>query len=106
MQIELEKIEPLNRRDIKDSSLEGLTASAKDIIRSSLSPATLKAYKAAWKIFSKFCTDHNRTALGCDVQTLILFLTDQIERGKAPQTLQKHIAAIKYVHDLQGYHVD
>ena len=75
---------------------------AKMLFNSALSDATKKAYEASWADFKNFCEAHQKNALGCDVATLVMYLTDQSQKQKSPQTIQKRLAAIKFVHEIKG----
>ena len=93
---------PFSDKLKKNSELEYLNMSAQAYFMESLSPATRKAYATDWRCFLEFCEIHGYTALGCDTAILTLFLTQQAEIGKAPQTLQRRLAAIKFMHELSG----
>lgn len=79
-----------------------MTEHAKMLFESALSPATKKAYEASWADFMRFCENHEKNALGCDVSTLVMYLTDQSQKQKSSQTIQKRLAAIKFVHEIKG----
>jgi len=84
------------------SDCSHMTEHAKMLFESALSPATKKAYEASWADFVEFCENHEKNALGCDVSTLVMYLTDQSQKQKSSQTLQKRLAAIKFVHEIKG----
>lgn len=90
-----EKIEPSQK-------ITSLRESAQDLLAHSLSYATRKAYATDWKVFLEFCEEHQFKALGANTEQIILFLTWQAQLGKAPQTLQRRLASIKFMHDLSG----
>ena len=84
------------------AELKNVQEHAKILFQNAVSPATQKAYQASWIDFQNFCETHQKNALGCDVATLIMYLTDQSQKQKSPQTIQKRLAAIKFIHEIKG----
>lgn len=68
----------------------------------SLSPATRKAYKADWQVFSTWCNAQNRPLMPSTVDTIADFISSQASEGIKPATLVRRIAAIRYAHEAKG----
>jgi len=64
------------------------------------SPATLRAYATAWRLFTAWCIAHAVDALPATPHTLTLFLADCADR---PATLRRKLAAIAVMHRAAGY---
>lgn len=75
---------------------------AKNYARASKSDSTLKTYKAAWSVFTGWCSLNGLTSMPSTPDVIVAYVADQAERVK-PQTLRKHLAAISQAHKLAGH---
>lgn len=75
---------------------------AKEYARQSKSPATLRAYKAIWRIFTAWCEARELSPLPASPETVVAYIADQADHIK-PVTLKKHLAAVSSIHKLRGY---
>jgi len=78
-----------------------LIEKAKEYARQSKSPATLRAYRAIWKIFTAWCEARELSPLPASPETVVAYIADQADRLR-PQTVKKHVAAISAIHKLRG----
>lgn len=75
---------------------------ALDYLRAQLAPATLRAYQSDFAIFCDWCDQHQLDRVPATPQTLILFLASQAAAGVAAVTLERRMAAIRYLHQLKN----
>lgn len=75
---------------------------AKEYARQSKSPATLRAYKAIWRIFTAWCEARELSPLPASPETVVAYIADQADRVR-PITLKKHMAAVSSIHKLRGF---
>jgi hypothetical protein len=79
--------------------LPAATCPAAAYARSSLAPATLRAYQAGWQAFSEWCQLSGRTALPAAAETVADHLASLATTlGRA--SLTKRLAAIGQYHRL------
>lgn len=89
------------------SSLSPITdIQTQSILQNALSDSTKKAYATDWQIFSDFCLEKNLVSLPASQQTIIAFLTEQSQAQKALQTIRRRLAAIKFIHNIQGHDIN
>lgn len=84
----------------------GLPAEAAEIVkdyqRASKAEATVRAYKAAGKVFERWCAMYGFRPVPARPEAVAGFIVAQAEEGCAASTLGKRLAAIKYAHKLAG----
>ena len=80
------------------ATLERAQVSAARYRRASRSDATWRAYASDWRIFEAWCADRSLEALPASADTLVAFLAAEADRGRAPSTLRRRIAAVRLVH--------
>ena len=80
------------------AALERARESARRYGLASHGDATWRAYASDFRIFETWCREHGLEALPATPDTLAAFLADEADRGRAPSTLQRRIAAIRLAH--------
>jgi site-specific recombinase XerD len=86
------------RPNLPTASLEAAQAAAETYARASRSAATWRAYESDWRVFSEWCRAVDRPALPATSSTIALFLAAEAQRGLAPSTLGRRLAAIRLMH--------
>jgi integrase len=71
---------------------------ARRYVQGARAKSTRRAYTSDWKIFKAWCAQVDLVALPAEPSTVALFLAAEAERGKAPSTLQRRVAAIRLKH--------
>lgn len=61
-----------------------------------LAPATTLSYDRDWRVFEAWCRAAKRSALPASPDTVELYTTDLIGRGRKVTTLARHVAGIQY----------
>ncbi|SPL88390.1 putative integrase/recombinase [[Actinomadura] parvosata subsp. kistnae] len=61
---------------------------------------TRRSYTAGWSRFGDWCTAAGRTALPCTAETLAEFVSAMADRGDAPASLRRMMAAVRSLHRL------
>jgi integrase len=64
---------------------------------------TTRAYRADWADWTTWCSDRDLVALPAAPETVALYLTDLIGRGRKPATLARRLVAIAKAHELAGH---
>lgn len=82
--------------------LDDLAQEAQGYVEQARSPATLRAYDAAWRSFVSWCTAHHLGALPADPKTVGLYITSSA-KTRRPATINKHLAAIRLRHEVSGH---
>ena len=91
----------------QENSLESQEYSdIQKLLSNALSQSTKKAYMTDWNIFKDFCIENFYSILPTNQETLIAFLTSQAVQNKATQTIRRRLAAIKFIHNLQGFEIN
>ena len=80
------------------AALSGLSDSALAYIKKARADNTWTAYESDWEIFAAWCRHHGRTPLPADGATVADFLAAERDRGMAPSTVGRRVAAIRLVH--------
>lgn len=75
---------------------------AKEYARASKADSTLRTYKAAWSVFTAWCSSRALPSIPSTPDVVVGYIADQAERLK-PQTIRKHLAAISQLHKLAGH---
>lgn len=84
--------------ELKESHVEAVVAAAVD----SHSPATRRAYDAAWRQFADWCREEGYDAFPADSQTVAAYLTQRADLGATFSTLKVDRAGIRYHHETRG----
>ena len=74
---------------------------AENFIRAAKAANTVKAYRADWRSFERFCTDREQCSLPASPATVAAYAADCASRLKA-NTIERHLAAISQAHQLAG----
>ena len=86
--------------DLKSLELETL-----DNLKKSKASNTLRAYKADYKDFAKFCLKHGFKSMPTDPKFVSLYLTHLSQSSKF-STLKRRLASISVIHKLSGHYID
>jgi len=86
--------------DVKSLELETLKN-----LKSSKSSNTLRAYKADYKDFARFCIKHGFKSMPTDPKVVCLYLTHLSQTSKF-STLKRRLASLSVVHKLSGHYID
>jgi len=86
--------------DVKSLELETLKN-----LKSSKANNTLRAYKADYKDFAKFCIKHGFKSMPTDPKIVSLYLTHLSQSSKF-STLKRRLASISVIHKLSGHYID
>ena len=92
-----------DRRPALGAGRVELSAQALDYARRSKSEATIRAYRADWGDFDRWCAERRAVSLPASPDTLCEYLAEGAERLR-PSTLQRRLAAIALAHDSAGVH--
>lgn len=65
-------------------------------------PATLKAVRADWGVFTTWCTNTEVWGLPIEPKHLVQFLNDQVVLGKKRSTINRYVATLKLIHKAAG----
>ena len=86
--------------DVKSLELETLKN-----LKSSKALNTLRAYKADYKDFTRFCIKHGFKSMPTDPKVLSLYLTHLSQTSKF-STLKRRLASISVIHRISGHYID
>lgn len=86
--------------DVKSLELETLNN-----LKSSKASNTLRAYKADYKDFSKFCFKNGLKPMPSEPKVISLYLTYSSQTCKF-STLKRRLASISVIHKLSGHYID
>lgn len=75
---------------------------ARQFLKLAKAANTLRAYRADWNSFERWCADAGIEPLPADAATLALYLTEQA-RNKKVSTLTRRMTAIRQAHQVSGY---
>lgn len=89
---------PVERGQIARADLED---EARDYIRASRSPNTIRAYASDWAHFSAWCSDNHVSSLPAQPTTVALYLTD-LARTAKPATIRRRLSSISVAHKAAG----
>ncbi len=85
-----------------ETSVATFTAKAKEFVRHSLAPNTLRAYASDWRDFNNWCQSNGRVALPALPETVSLYLSGLADHAKV-STLTRRISAISQAHQAAGF---
>jgi integrase len=74
----------------------------KEYKNAGLAPRTISSYEADWRVFTRWCEVCGRTSLPASPDTVELYVTDLLHRGRAVTTVERHAISIQYKHRLAG----
>jgi len=86
--------------DVKNLELETLKN-----LKSSKASNTLRAYKADYKDFARFCIKHGFKSMPTEPKILSLYLTHLSQTSKF-STLKRRLASISVIHRISGHYID
>jgi len=86
--------------DVKSLELETLKN-----LKSSKASNTLRAYKADYKDFARFCIKHGFKSMPTEPKIISLYLTHLSQTSKF-STLKRRLASISVIHRLSGHYID
>jgi len=86
--------------DVKSLELETLKN-----LQSSKALNTLRAYKADYKDFARFCIKHGFKSMPTEPKVLSLYLTHLSQTFKF-STLKRRLASISVIHRISGHYID
>jgi len=86
--------------DVKNLELETLKN-----LKSSKAINTLRAYKADYKDFTRFCIKHGFKSMPTEPKILSLYLTHLSQTSKF-STLKRRLASISVIHRISGHYID
>lgn len=84
--------------ELKESHAEAIVSAAVE----SHSPATRRAYEAAWRHFAEWCAEEGYEDFPATPQTVAAYLTQRADDGRTFATLKVDRAGIRYYHQLRG----
>jgi hypothetical protein len=61
-----------------------------------LAPQSIVGYNYEWRLFERWCREHQRCALPASRDTVTLFLADNLRRGLKVSTARRRLHAIAY----------
>ena len=86
--------------DVKNLELETLKN-----LKNSKASNTLRAYKADYKDFARFCIKHGFKSMPTEPKIISLYLTHLSQTSKF-STLKRRLASISVIHKLSGHYID
>ncbi|MXX90224.1 MAG: tyrosine-type recombinase/integrase [Boseongicola sp. SB0665_bin_10] len=72
-------------------------------IRDSKAPATVRAYRVAWRKWEGWAAEHGAAAIPAQPDAVALFLASRAESGLSVSSLRLAVAAIAAAHDTAGH---
>ncbi|MHB1542569.1 MAG: tyrosine-type recombinase/integrase [Steroidobacteraceae bacterium] len=79
-------------------SLEQAREAAAAYARGSRAASTWRAYEADWRNFESWCRQMKLSPLPATPETVALYLSAEGQRGRAPSTFGRRLAAIRLIH--------
>ena len=86
------------QQELKPAHVDAVVSAAVE----SHSPATRRAYEAAWKQFTAWCQREEYRALPADSETVAAYLVQRAQEGRSISTLKVDRAGIRYYHEGRG----
>jgi site-specific recombinase XerD len=99
----LTQLKDLKQNYLASHLLEQEAQAAQQFAAAQHAPATIRAYLSDSRIFMQWCEARNLSALPALAGTVAVFMATQAEQKVKPNTLSRRIAAIRYLHNLNGY---
>lgn len=91
------------RHLFEDVEIERLQTIRTYLSRAVLAENTITSYRYDWSMFSAFCEGINRPPLPSTPDTLGLYLTHILDRGKTIKTARRRVCAIEHYHREAGH---
>jgi hypothetical protein len=76
---------------------------AKDYARAARAASTRRVYESDWRHFAARCTERGMAALPAAAPTVAVYLGTEADRGLAPPTVGRKLAAIGWMHRAFGH---
>lgn len=73
---------------------KGIPSVSVDLMIASLSNNTIKQYNTSFKLWWQFCSLHNIDIFSESVNSVVIFLTEQFEKGASYSTINTHRSAL------------
>ncbi len=83
------------------SPLAEIADQAAEFARQSRAKNTLRAYRADWEHFSRWCQAHGQVALPATPETVALYVTDLAATHKTA-TITRRVSAVSQAHQIAG----
>lgn len=83
---------------LPSTALADAAAAADTFATASRAASTWRAYESDWRIFTVWCQGVDLSALPATPTTVAMFLAAEAQRGTAPSTLNRRLAAIRLMH--------
>jgi site-specific recombinase XerD len=83
---------------LPSTPLQEAAAAADTFATASRAASTWRAYDSDWRIFNGWCLGVDLWALPAAATTVAMFLAAEAQRGTAPSTLNRRLAAIRLMH--------
>lgn len=87
-------------------SLQALYIEQAKISRAMLATATRTGYAFDLRAFRRWCGEHGLDALPSTSETVALFVTDLLAKGKKTSTVRRLLAGIVHAHRAEGHALD
>lgn len=85
-----------------DTDVQSLMDKARSLASQSKSPATVRAYRSAWRQFENWCHDKGTHPLPATPELVAVYVADRGDHLSVA-TLEKHLAAISQIHKMGGH---
>ena len=92
--------EPVGREELE---LAGAGSAARAYAEASRSPATHRAYRAAWRAFSLWCSGRGARLLPASPHLTAAYAAHLAQLGRRPSTVEQALAAISVAHQAAGH---
>src|SRR5262245_496955 len=84
-------------------SLDSLIEETLRLARCIHATRTINGYTSDWRLFVTWCEQNVRSAFPATSETVALYVTDFLCRGRRIKTMRRHLCAIMYHHREAGY---
>jgi integrase len=85
------------------AELQTLYLEADRLRRAQMSPATLHDYEHDWRNFTAWCERWRRNPLPASGETVSLYVTDLLLRGKKVSTVKRYASGVAFQHRSRGH---
>jgi integrase len=93
-----ERTHPQNHPQKVGESLSELTIESLRLASGIRAPRTLVAYDQDWKRFTAWCAVRGLDPLPASTETIAVYVTDELNRGRRITTVTRHVTSIGYAH--------
>lgn len=73
-------------------------------IQAARRPSTTRIYEASWRAFCSWCRLHHVDSTSASITDILIFLQDGFDKGLAPATLRRQVAALSTVLSKDASH--